>query len=335
MVLGRHRWLVFGLPVLAALMALAASYAVPVQYKSSVIIAVSKDASAPRLKSIVESDQLRDKMIERFRLAERYGTPPGIATQLAFQGRVAATPGREGTLHVAVVDGEPAFAAKLADAVAAEAIRSAHEAHLSAASQQLARVQAKLDQLTEDYKAGEQRLAQMGIKDWQAALPDAERMALAMLGGLQAEVNTMEGGPGARESAQSSLLFLQDRLSALYRQVAERRSTGTANLTPAAFDALKDQYYYFALRKRLEQQAGLAKADLAVELKTVAPASLPLTKDSPKRALIILGAFGAGLGLALLLVYLREGSGNGPSQAERAERMRQLRQAWGRSDSRR
>jgi capsular polysaccharide biosynthesis protein len=296
----------------------------PVQYKTTVIIAGSKEATAPVLKSLVESDGVRDRVIADFHLGDRYATGAGLETQIAFGRRVSARPGRDSLLFITVVDHDPAFAAKLADSVAAETIRAAHASRLSTASQDVSRVQSRLDHLARAAKLGAERLGNEGIKDWRTALPDPDRNALAALADLQAEINFTEAKD--RESVQSNLLLMQDRLSVLQRQLGERRAGTTALPSPATFEAVKDQYYFAASEKRLRQQLDLLVNDMASEIKTVAPAPVPLIKDSPKRLMFAAGGVLAGLVLAIFLAMALD---SGAAGRARSERILALRQAWG------
>ncbi len=100
-------------------------------------------------------------------------------------------------------------------------------------------------------------------------------------------------------------MVLQLRLGTLQQQLTERSSARTA-LAPAALEAVKDQFYLEAMRKRLGAQIEIAQKNLATEINLAGPASVPLLKDSPKRSLFLLGGVFAGLLLAIAIALWRE-----------------------------
>jgi len=331
MVLGRHKRLVFGLPVLGAIVGLVASLLLPVSYRSESIVASSKETPAAVLLGIAESDAVHDRIISKFDLAKRYGVATGALAQLAFESRVSARATRDGLLIITVTDAEAPFAANLADAMAAETIFAAHEGRLSATSQHLNRFRQRLARLEQESKANSLRLEAAGIKDWRTALPEGDRTVLATLADLQAELNSQQDKKETtRDNAQNALLLMQDRLMSIQRQLADRRSPpGGVTLTQDAFEAIKDEYYFAALKKRLDRHVENVKVEMADEIKPIAAAPVPLRKDKPKRSLIVAGATLAGLALGILLAFLLESTRSGSGNAARDARLLALRQAWG------
>lgn len=331
MVLGRHKRLIVGLPVLAAIAGVVVSLLLPVSYRSEAMIASSRETPAAVLLGLTESDGVRDRIIGKFALAKRYGVEPGAQVQLAFESRVSAKATRDGLLIITVSDTEAAFAANLADALAAETILAAHEGRLSASSQNLNRFQQRLARLEQESIANSRQLAGSGVKDWRTALPEGDRTVLATLADLQAELNSQnDKKDSTRDNTQNALLLMQDRLLSIQRQLSDRRAApGSAALTQEAFDAIKDEYYFAALKKRLDRYVENVKVEMADEIKPIAAAPVPLRKDKPKRSLIVAGATLAGLALGVLLAFLMESIHSGTGNPARDARLQALRQAWG------
>ncbi len=331
MVLGRHKRLVLGLPVLGAIVGVVVSLLLPVSYRSESMIASSKETPAAVLLGVAESDAVHDRIISKFELSKRYGVATGAPAQLAFEGRVSARATRDGLLIITVTDAEAPFAANMADAMAAETILAAHEGRLSSTSQNLNRFRQRLARLEQESKANSARLEAAGVKDWRTALPEGDRTVLATLADLQAELNSQnDRKDSTRDNTQNALLLMQDRLLSIQRQLSDRRAGPiAAALTQDAFDAIKDEYYFAALKKRLDRYVENVKVEMADEIKPIAAAPVPLRKDKPKRSLIVAGTTLAGLALGILLAFLLESIRSGTGNPVRDARLKALRQAWG------
>lgn len=321
LVVGRHKLLVFGLAAAMGGIALGASYLLPIKYRSTVAL-TSERTSAALLRGAAESEGVRDRVIERLHLAEHYreGVPLNVA--LRYDGSVKIQTTRDGLLSISAVDESASFAAQLVGEIVQQTIAAAHTELLSSSSKLLSRLKIQLEQVRKDALAGEQRLAENGLKDWRNVLGPSEAALLTTLADLQAEINQSQ--PDSTKVRESSTLLLQERLSGLQRQLAER-GFSKLPLRPDLFEAVKDQYYLAALGKRLTWQIEIVSREMANEIRPIGPAPVPLLKESPKRSLIAAAAAAAGLLFGLLAAFVRE-SAAGPNRL----RMAALRAAWGR-----
>ena len=323
--LGRIRFLALGLPLAFALAALGVSYLLPVQYKTSVLVTGSRTPPSI-LRSLSESDQVRDRAIAGLKLKDRYGATSQEDAKEIVRMRVSAQQGRDGLLFITATDREPRFAAQLADKVAEETIRAAHEQLISVSSQEMSGIRLRLDQLASE--AGESRtaLSKAGIEDWQNALPAPERATLSALSELQAEIALL-GLSTSRDHPQNNALLLQEPLLSLQRQLSENRLSSSGRVGPEAFQSIKKLHYVAAVSKRFKEHLAFLENEAAIEIRTVGPAPIPLVKDSPKRLMLVVASGAIGLVLVVLLAY----GLNARRQADprQAERLAALLKAWG------
>lgn len=314
-VLGQRKVFVFGTALLLGIIAYAGSFLLAPAYKTTVTIAASKETPGGLLRSMSDSDALRDRVIAKLELAKRYSTSDGSATWAVFARNVASQVSRDGVLSITAKDSDPSFAARLADTVGLETIAMAHESRLSFTSQQLNRLQALVAQFDQRAGAAEQMLAGLGLKDWRQQLGSDEASVLSQAADLQAEINQSS-------ASDASTLMLQERLGMLQRSVSARAGESARKLPPTALDAIRDYYYFSAVRKRLNLQMEIIRVQMNNELKLAAPAPTPLLRDSPKRTLMAASAAAAGLLLAMLIVLTQHAMGNSDG------RLAALRAAW-------
>jgi hypothetical protein len=97
---------------------------------------------------------------------------------------------------------------------------------------------------------------------------------------------------------------LQEQINLLRQDMAAKSKPGA---TPELLSAYSDMVFYSALKQRLQQSMDFAKAQQANEIRIIAKADVPLRKEKPKRALIVVLAFLAGGMLAALYAFAKEG----------------------------
>lgn len=127
-------------PLAAGLLALAYTYTLPPSYKATTKFLPpqqQQSAAAAMLQNLgplagaaaaagiknpgdqyvtfMQSHRLQDILIERFKLAERFGTQHQEDTRMALAGRAQINNGKDGLISVEVNDKDPQFAAQLAN----------------------------------------------------------------------------------------------------------------------------------------------------------------------------------------------------------------------------
>lgn len=315
-----HKVLVLGLPAVVAMIAAVVALLIPDSYQSEVQLVPSRIATGPILMGLAKSDLVRLRVIERLELAEHYRTTPGRDTEVALESRITTRLAKDGGLVVTTLDGTREFAAKLADTVAEETIRAAHEQRLTAASLSLERLKARLAQVEQGQKVIKDRLDNLGVRDWQRVFPAEIRGLVVSLADIEAELSI--DAPNS-ELIQGGIIALQDRLLMLERFVAGQSNVAKHKLIePVVFDATKELYFYAALKKRLDRRVEMTDVDIRNEIKPVSSASVPLRRSSPKRTLIVLLSVIPAFIVASLIALVIENRTNAPVNSRRISAMR-------------
>ncbi len=321
-----HRRIVLGLPALVAVIAALAASGIPETYRSEVQIVPSRVATGPILMSLARSDLVRGRVIGRLELARNFGTAPGRETELVFEDRVATRLAKDGALIIAASSSEREFAAKFADALAEETIRAAHEQRLTSASMTLESLKARLAQVERNQRLLLERLSASGVKDWGSVFPAEVRGLVAAIADIEAELSA--GAPDSN-MIYGGVFALQESILQFERSSVNPRNGGrNRTIDPAVFDAVKELYFFAALKKHLDRRLEMADVDIRNEIKPINSAPVPLTRQTPKRSLIVALSVIAAFLVATLLALIIESQKRVAAEPTRADFLRRLKQAW-------
>lgn len=264
--------------------------------------------------ALLTSDSVIGGLDGRFNLLERYGQTNHEALRRLMAGVVRVTSDKKsGLIRVDVDDADPEFAARLANAHAEEiskvlsrlAIGEAHkrrvfyERQIKDAKESLVQAEAGLRAVQE--KSGMIALEKqaestvMGVAQLRAAIAEREVQMKVL------RVDSTEHNP--------AVLKLRSELAALKTELARAESAqgpsavgvSMAKLPAAAVEyvrARRELKIQEALMEGLIRQYEIAKLDEAKEspsLQQVDAARVPVRKSSPRRGLLVVGFFMAGL----------------------------------------
>jgi len=310
-VLLKHKKVVAGLPVACAVLAAGISLTLPNQYQSSTLIVPPVNQAqgvnmAPALLSLAGSDQVRDSVLDQFKLQSHYQVGDRRDAMLALDDNVKISLTKDQLLEIKVLDQDPNVAAALADGYAGTIIQAAHDNHLSPSAAILYTLQSRLTITEQQRKEAESKLAAIS-PNWTSLLSNGDRAVASALGQMQAELAAKDffsSNDAKLTDSAGPIVKLQEQINLLRQDMAAKSKPGA---TPELLSAYSDMVFYSALKQRLQQSMDFAKAQQANEIRIIAKADVPLRKEKPKRALIVALAFMAGGMLAALYAFAKEG----------------------------
>jgi uncharacterized protein involved in exopolysaccharide biosynthesis len=276
---------------------------------------------------LMKSATVADTIVRRFDLRRVYGEPLAEGARRALDDRtqIAAGP-KDGVIAIEVEDSDPQRAAAIANAYVdglretaarlaitdAQRRRQFFESRLPQASEQLARAEAALREGA-GFDAGALR-----------ALPRAsgERHARLIADAGAGEI-ALETARAALGNASPQLEQLRARAEALRDQLAQDEDDaplGAGRADAGYLARLREFEYRRRLHEQVQRQIEQARVDEGREgpvIQALDVAEAPERKSRPWRALIALGAAGAGL-LAAAFVALCAGARPGAARRDEA-----------------
>jgi tyrosine-protein kinase Etk/Wzc len=264
--------------------------------------------------AFLKSRRIEDKLVERFKLKDRYDVNLLTDARLALEGRTRIASGKDNLITIEVDDRDPAFAAELANAHVEELSGLIKLLALTEAQQRRAFFEAQLIATKESLTKAEQALRSTGVNS--SALKSNPATAVAAVARVQAEIAAQEVKVSSMRAylADSAPMFKQalGDLAALRAQLSKLEKSSD---TPAATDSdyvarFRDFKYYETLFDLFAKQFELAKVDESREgskIQVLDVAQAPEKKSKPKKALITLMAMLATGMFLLLFVFIRNG----------------------------
>jgi tyrosine-protein kinase Etk/Wzc len=295
------------------------------------------------------SRTVADRLIERFKLKDRYKRSTMDDTRLALDSVTAIASGKkDGLINVSVTDKEAEFAARLANAYTEELIALTQGLAMTEAQQRRAFYEKQLlsakDQLAE---------AEVGLRKTQERtgmiLPETQvgaiiTTAAQLKGAIAAKEVQLEAMRTFATGRNPDLLLLQQELQGMRNQVAkmEKTQSGQAGDFMVATDkipavgvdyvrALRNLKYYETMFEMLAKQFELAKIDEAKEASTIQVLDKAVAAEreaNPMRAkLFIVAVFGSFL-MALVFAFLHAAVRSARADGANQQRLAQLAQSW-------
>lgn len=326
-VMARHKKLILGLPLAAALAAAAISLALPNVYRASTKMLPPQQAQSgasallaqlgglagamPGMKNpsdmyigMLKSRTVADRLVARYELKKVYQSETQELARVGLAGNTLITAGKDGMITVEVDSKDPGLAAGLANGYVEELQRLTKVLAVTEASQRRLFFERQLE-LTKDNLAKSEAALKQSMNRSGVVSVDAEsRAVLETAARLRAQVSAKEIQLGAMKAfvtashptyrqAEEELSSLRAELSRLENgragATAEEGAAGKSGGVES-IQLLRDVKYYQMLYEMLAKQYELARLDEAKEptlIQVLDPAVVPEHKFKPRRAIIV------------------------------------------------
>lgn len=268
--------------------------------------------------AFVESNSIRNALIDRFKLIERYDVDfRDDARKAMAEKYVRVSAGRkDGLVTIEVDDYDPKFAAEMANAHLEELTRLLGRLAVTEAQERRLFFERELKKVKEGLVKAELALKATGINE--SAIKASPEAAVESIAGLMAQVAAKEVQLGAMRNylTESAPDFkrAQSELVALRAQLARAEKDTVTTAGGSDYVAkYRDFKYYETLFELMAKQYEIARVDESREgavIQVVDAALPPERKSKPKRGLITAIASFAALFLLLLFVFVRQGLRN-------------------------
>jgi uncharacterized protein involved in exopolysaccharide biosynthesis len=345
-VIAKYKKLIFGLPLLFAVIAAAYSLAMPNVYMASTKLlppqqaqsgasmllsqlggAGSLAAGMTGLKNpgdvyvgMLKSRTIADRLIARFDLKKHYKIESSEKARKHLADSTAVTLGKDGLMTVDVYDRDKQLAPQLANAYVDELTKLTKVIAVTEASKRRLFFEQQLEQAKNDLTTAEASLK--GVLDTRGVISvDVEsRGIIETVGRIRAQIS-------AKEIQLNSLKPFVTENNARYRQVEEELNSLRVELARLengrgegssqtkgheglnSIKLLRDVKYYQMLYELLAKQYEVARLDEAKDssvIQVLDPAVEPERKAKPSRSFIVVVAALVGLFLALIAAFGRE-----------------------------
>jgi len=284
----------------------------------------------------MKSNAVKDALIDRFKLMERYEAKLREDARKALDGAARIASGKDGLISVEFDDKDPKFAAEVANAYVEELRTVLGRLAVTEAQQRRLFFEKQLVKAKENLTASEQALKATGISD--SVLKSNPATAVAGIAALKAQITAQEVKVGAMrgylaETApdfRQAMTELANLRAQLAKQDKDEASSGSAGQGDY-ISRYRDFKYHETLFELFAKQYELAKVDEAREgavIQVLDVAQPPERKSKPKKALIaIIATLAAGFAL-LLFVFIRQALRNAGSDEETATKLATLKASW-------
>ena len=291
----------------------------------------------------MKSNALKDALIDRFKLMDRYEAKMRTDARLALEGSVRVASGKDGLMSVEVDDRDPKFAADLANAHVEELQKLLGRLAVTEAQQRRLFFEKQLLKAKENLTTAEQALKATGISD--SVLKSNPASAVAGVAALKAQITAQEVKVGAMRGylaetapdfklAMSELANLRAQLA---RQDKEDSTNARAGESAGQSDYIsryRDFKYHETLFELFAKQFEIARVDEAREgavIQVLDAAQPPERKSKPKKTLIaIIATLASGFAL-LLFVFVRQALRSTVNDDETRSKIAALKASWQRA----
>jgi len=262
-----------------------------------------KIPGAPTLADVfvaeLKSRSISDRIIQRFGLVQRYRLPDVEKTAKELEGHVKFRVGDEGTIAILVEDKDPRTAAAMANAYVEELDRFNRETRTTSGGRSRIFIEQRLEIAKKDLADAEDRLREYQQRRNLPATPPSSSGAgssdvganlLAQKIALEVRLQVLR-----QSMAENSeeVRRVREELAALERQVGDLPSAGV-EIMRLWRDVKVQEQVYELLTAQLEE-ARIRESRDTPTVQVLDHAEVPLHKSRPKRALIVLAGFAAGL----------------------------------------
>lgn len=361
-VLAKHKWLVLGLPLAAAVVtAVYALFLTPIytastkilppqQNQTSALALVGQLGALTGLAgglgakganelyiAMLKSRTVADAMIERFDLRKLYGTDGMEATRTALAGKTLVAASKEGIISISVDDPDPKRAAMLANAYVDELYKLNATLAVTEASQRRLFFERQLAQVRDNLAKAEGLAKQAIDKGGVAQVETFGRTMIETTARLRAQLSVKEIQIGAMrtfatENHPEYTLALKE-LDAIRRELAKleggRNDAGeeASGRGMENFRLLRNVKYYETMFELLAKQYEIARIEEAKDaslIQVLDKAIEPEMRSKPRRAQMVLLAALAAAVVAAGIAFVIEAMRNAASQPGQSQRLQTL-----------
>lgn len=290
--------------------------------------------------AFLQSNSIKDSIIERFDLMNRYDAKLQAHARQALAAKVQIASGKDGLITLSVDDHDPQTAADMANAHVQALTQLMGRLAVTEAQQRRQFFEKQLQQTQQKLTQAEIALKATGISS--SVLKANPQSALAAVAALQAQITAQEVKLGAMRGylADTAPDFKQalGELAALRAQLAKQANNTEAShdaATPATqgdyISTFREFKYQETLFELFSKQFEIAKVDESREGATIQvldAAQPPELKSKPKRAYIaVVATLAAGFAL-LLFVFVRQSLRNAGQNTDTAQKLNDIKTAW-------
>lgn len=267
--------------------------------------------------AFAESNSIKDALIERFKLVERYEVDFRDDARKVLSERSGISAGRkDGLVTIEVYDHDPKFAAELANAHIEELTKLLGRLAVTEAQERRAFFERELKKTRDGLATAEAALKETGINE--SAIKASPEAAVESVANLMAQVAAKEVQIGAMRNyltdSAPDFRRAQSELAALRAQLARTEKGVKGGNGGSDYVAkYRDFKYYETLFELMAKQYEIARIDESREgavIQVVDTALPPERKSKPKKALIaVITTLATGFFL-LLFVFIRQAMRN-------------------------
>jgi tyrosine-protein kinase Etk/Wzc len=283
--------------------------------------------------ALTGSRSVKDALIEKFKLTERYDTTLRQDARKELEKNTRISTAKNGLITVEVDDHEPQIAADMANAYVEELSRLMSRLALTEAQERRVFFEGQLKKSKEGLVAAETALKATGISE--SAVKASPTAAVGAVASLMAQVAAKEVQISAMRGylVESAPDFqrAQTELGALRNQLSRTEKDTVSNGAGSDYVAkYRDFKYFETLFELMAKQFEIARIDESREgamIQVVDKALPPERKSKPKRALIAaITTLAAGFAL-LLYVFVRQALRDAQQNPDAAQKLDGLRAA--------
>ncbi|MBV5302744.1 MAG: lipopolysaccharide biosynthesis protein [Chlorobium sp.] len=362
--LAKHKKLILGAPLLAAVVAAvftlfspniytADTQIMPPQQQSSASAMLSQLGALSGMAgggiknpndvyiAMLKSRTLQDNMIRRFRLQSVYQTKTPASTRGALNGATKITSGKDGLITVQVDDQNPKRAALLANGYIDALQQMTQVFAVTEASQRRLFFEKQLQQAKQTLSDAEVGLKQLQEKTGIIQLDSQAQQIIGTAAGLKGQIAMKEVDLGAMRTFATGnnpdYIRTQQVLAGLREQLAKVETGGvtTSKVPEKSLEYIRkvrDLKYAETIYEMLAKQFEMAKIDEAKEssvIQVLDKAVVPEQKSKPKRSMtVLLAALATGF-LAILWAFIAEALQNAKKDQESSAQLQLLRKQLG------
>jgi len=360
--LARHKKLILGAPLIAAVAAVlftllspniytADTQIMPPQQQSGTSAMLSQLGTLSGMAGVagmknpndtyiamLKSRTLQDKMIQRFKLEGVYKTKTPGQTRSKLMGATRITSGKNGLITLQVDDQSPKRAAMLANGYIEALQQLTQDFAVTEASQRRLFFEKQLQHAKQTLGDAEVNLKQLQEKTGVIQLDAQARVIIETASALKGQIAMKEVELGAMRTFATAnnpdYIRMQQVLAGLRGQLAKvETGTVTSSKVPETgleyIRKVRDLKYAETIYELLSKQFEMAKIDEAKEssvIQVLDKAVTPEQKSKPNRRVAVLIAAAAGGFLAILWAFISEALLHANKDSESQERLNKLKQ---------
>ena len=294
---------------------------------------------ADQYAAFLNSNSVRDALVDRFKFMERLPTNSREDARNAVGGSAVIVNSKDGLISIDISDKDPVFAAQLANAYVDELGKLLNRLAVTEAQQRRLFFEKQLTNAKNNLAKAEDALAASGVSSLVLKSTGAAVAAVAQLKGqIAAQEIKLASMRGYLTESAPDFKQAQTELSAARNQLRRAEETepamGVSRSDRDYIAKLRDFKYYETLFELFTKQYEMARIDESREgavIQVLDLAQPPEHKVKPKKALMaIMATLATGFSL-LLFILVRQALRNACEAPKMAEKLNRLRRALARA----